>query len=81
MKEFITLGICAESKWRRIIRKDEVMDAQSLPKVKMPNLDHFALASGMEARDTKASGLPLIPGQSGTRGAIGRAFLMNCLID
>ena len=27
-----------------IIREDEVMDAQSLPKVKMPNRDHFALA-------------------------------------
>jgi cytochrome c len=27
-----------------IIREDEVMDAKSLPKVKMPNRDHFALA-------------------------------------
>jgi hypothetical protein len=26
-----------------VIREDEVMDAQSLPKVKMPNLDGFAL--------------------------------------
>ena len=37
-----------------IIKEDEVMDEHSLPKVQMPNLDHFWLGPGMEAWSTEA---------------------------
>ena len=49
-----------------VIQEDEVMDAQSLPKVKMPNRDGFALPPLVEAWDAKASGLPVVPYTSGT---------------
>jgi len=41
-----------------IIREDEVMDAQSLPKVKMPNRDHFALAPEWEHGTPRLQGYP-----------------------
>jgi len=41
-----------------IIKEDEVMDAQSLPKVKMPNRDHFALAPEWKHGTPRLSGYP-----------------------
>jgi S-disulfanyl-L-cysteine oxidoreductase SoxD len=41
-----------------IIREDEVMDAQSLPKVKMPNRDHFALAPEWKHAAPRLQGYP-----------------------
>ncbi len=41
-----------------IIREDEVMDAQSLPKVKMPNRDHFALAPEWKHGAPRLQGYP-----------------------
>ncbi|HXP82277.1 MAG TPA: cytochrome c [Verrucomicrobiae bacterium] len=41
-----------------IIREDEVMDAQSLPKVKMPNRDHFALAPEWKHGTPRLQGYP-----------------------
>ncbi len=41
-----------------IIREDEVMDAQSLPKVKMPNRDHFALPPEWKHGTPRLQGYP-----------------------
>ena len=41
-----------------IIREDEVMDAKSLPKVKMPNRDHFALAPEWKHGTPSLQGYP-----------------------
>ena len=41
-----------------VIREDEVMDAQSLPKVKMPNLDHVALAPDWKHAAPRLQGYP-----------------------
>lgn len=41
-----------------IIREDEVMDAQSLPKVKMPNRDHFGLAPEWKHGTPRFQGYP-----------------------
>jgi len=41
-----------------IIREDEVMDAHSLPKVKMPNRDHFALAPEWKHGAPRLQGYP-----------------------
>ena len=41
-----------------IIREDEVMDAQSLPKVKMPNRDHVALAPEWKPGAPRLQGYP-----------------------
>jgi S-disulfanyl-L-cysteine oxidoreductase SoxD len=41
-----------------LIREDEVMDAESLPKVKMPNRDHFALAPEWKHGAPRLAGYP-----------------------
>jgi cytochrome c len=41
-----------------VIKEDEVMDAQSLPKVKMPNRDGFALPPEWEHRTPRLQGYP-----------------------
>jgi len=41
-----------------VIKEDEVMDAQSLPKVKMPNRDHFALAPEWKHGAPRLQGYP-----------------------
>ena len=41
-----------------IIREDEVMDAQSLPKVKMPNRDGFALPPEWKHGESRLQGYP-----------------------
>ena len=41
-----------------VIREDEVMDAQSLPKVKMPNRDHFGLAPEWKHGTPRLQGYP-----------------------
>lgn len=41
-----------------IIKEDEVMDAQSLPKVKMPNRGHFALAPEWKHGTPRLQGYP-----------------------
>ena len=41
-----------------VIKEDEVMDAQSLPKVKMPNRDGFALAPEWKPREPRLQGYP-----------------------
>jgi hypothetical protein len=41
-----------------VIKEDEVMDAQSLPKVKMPNRDHFALAPEWKHGTPRLEGYP-----------------------
>ena len=41
-----------------VIREDEVMDAQSLPKVKMPNRDHFAVAPEWKHGTPRLQGYP-----------------------
>ena len=46
-----------------VIRDDEVMDAQSLPKVKMPNRDGFALPPEWKHGTSRLTGIPLIPGR------------------
>ena len=46
-----------------VIKEDEVLDAQSLPKVKMPNRDGFAQPSGVEAWGAEAAWLPLNPSE------------------
>ena len=38
-----------------VIKEDEVMDAQSLPKVKMPNRDGFALPAPWKREDFKVT--------------------------
>ena len=43
-----------------VIPEDQVLDAQSLPKVKMPIGDNYASAPRLEAQDAKAQGLPLL---------------------
>ncbi len=43
-----------------VIQEDEVMDAQSLPKVKMPNRDHVAQAPDWKHASPRLQGLPLI---------------------
>ena len=55
------MSIDTEQDWRDfkngVINEDDVMDAQSLPKVEIPNRNGSAPAAGaMEARDAKASG-------------------------
>jgi cytochrome c len=41
-----------------VIKEDEVVDAQSLPKVKMPNRDGFALPPEWEHRTPRLQGYP-----------------------
>ena len=41
-----------------VIKEDEVMDAQSLPKVKMPNRDGFALPPEWKPRESRLHGYP-----------------------
>jgi hypothetical protein len=41
-----------------VIREDEVMDAQSLPKVKMPNRDGFALPPAWKPGESRLQGYP-----------------------
>jgi S-disulfanyl-L-cysteine oxidoreductase SoxD len=41
-----------------IIREDEVLDAQSLPKVKMPNRDHFAIPPEWKHGTPRLQGYP-----------------------
>jgi cytochrome c len=41
-----------------VIKEDEVMDAQSLPKVKMPNRDGFALPPEWKPREPRLQGYP-----------------------
>jgi len=41
-----------------VIKEDEVMDAQSLPKVKMPNRDGFALPPAWKHRTPRLQGYP-----------------------
>jgi hypothetical protein len=43
------------------------MDAQSLPKVKMPNRNGFALPPEWKHGDAKASRLPVIPSEEAPR--------------
>ena len=45
-----------------VIKEDEVMDAQSLPKVKMPNRNGFALPPEWKHGTPRLAGLPLKPG-------------------
>ena len=41
-----------------IIKEDEVMDEHSLPKVQMPNLDHFGLAPEWKHGAPRLEGYP-----------------------
>ena len=41
-----------------VIKEDEVMDAQSLPKVKMPNREGFALPPAWKAKEPRLQGYP-----------------------
>ena len=41
-----------------VIKEDEVMDAQSLPKVKMPNSKGFALPPDWKPRTPRLQGYP-----------------------
>jgi hypothetical protein len=41
-----------------VIAEDQVMDAQSLPKVKMPNRDHAALAPEWKHAAPRLAGYP-----------------------
>jgi cytochrome c len=41
-----------------VIKEDEVMDARSLPKVKMPNSEGFALPSAWKPRESRLEGYP-----------------------
>jgi cytochrome c len=41
-----------------VIQEEEVMDAQSLPKVKMPNRDHVALAPEWKHGAPRLQGYP-----------------------
>jgi len=46
-----------------VIKEDEVMDADSLPKVKMPNREGFALPPTWKPKTPRLEGYPLAPSQ------------------